>query len=286
MQRYPHTQLMPHAKTHQISPASNSPAVQEWTVLKEMANAMISTGLISKSLARPEQVIFLIMSGNELGMGPMWSVQNLQIVDGKVSAKAEAMMALVYKNCPGAKITFLQNDDTACRLEASRPGCEPYKFGYSMDDAKKARLAEKDNWKKYPRAMLRSRAVAEVCRAVFPDAIAGISSYTPWEIVNMRKTDIKIEGDSDHELNYEPDLPPQQVTLNAAPPESPPKSIRQMLNAEFQLTEVDLAEFIGVPPGDLGPQHGQALRELYKDLKEGNLKREEVLEFSKEPIEG
>ncbi len=242
-------------------------------MLKEMAQAMISTGLISKSLARPEQVIFTIMAGKELGMGPMWAVQNLQIVDGKVSAKAEAMMALVFKNCPGATINFIQNDAVACRLEASRPGCKPQPFGFSMDDAKLARLEAKDNWKKYPRAMLRSRAVSEMCRALFPEAIAGISSYTPEEILDMRDE-------------------PERVTIQSKPEihapiaiEAPSKSLRQLFREEFDLVETDLAEFIGVGVDQLGPQHSKALQDLYRDMKAGDISKQDVLSLSKDDIQ-
>lgn len=266
---------------------------------------MISTGLISKSLARPEQVIFTIMAGKELGMGPMWAVQNLQIVDGKVSAKAEAMMALVFKNCPGAQIDFIQNDAAACRLEASRPGCKPQPFGFSMDDAKLARLDGKDNWKKYPRAMLRSRAVSEMCRALFPEAIAGISSYTPEEIEDMRKEpNIKIEPErvTIQSESYTGGGHPSQAQLPALSlrqyandnnviskdphgPVEPPKSLRQILREEFELSETDLCEFLGVKTEDLGPQHSKALQDLYRDLKAGALSKQDVLSLSIDPIE-
>lgn len=235
---------------------------------------MISTGLISKSLARPEQVIFTIMAGKELGMGPMWAVQNLQIVDGKVSAKAEAMLALVFKNCPGAQINFLQNDATACRLEACRPGGKMQPFGFSMDDAKMARLEAKDNWKKYPRAMLRSRAVSEMCRALFPEAIAGICSYTPEEIVDMREDKVQAWID---------EKGPEKVAIQSVAIEAP-KSLRQILREDFDLHETDLAEFLGVKPEELGPQHGKALQDLYRDLKAGDLTKQDVLSLSKDDI--
>lgn len=235
---------------------------------------MIKTGLISKSLGQPEQVIFMIMAGKELGMGPMWSVQNLQIVDGRVSAKAEAMMALVYKNCPGAHINFIQNDSTACRLEASRPGQKANAFGFSMDDAKMARLDGKDNWKKYPRAMLRSRAVSEMCRAMFPEAIAGICSYTPEEIIDMR------EDPAESSRHVADELPTQSKphAIEA------PKSLRLLFKEEFDLAEPDLAEFLGVKPEELGPQHTKPLQDLYRDMKAGEITKADVVEMSNDPM--
>jgi preprotein translocase subunit SecD len=53
-----------------------------------------------------------------------------------------------------------------------------------MEDAKMAGLANKNNWKTYPRAMLLARATSELCRIVFPDIIAGLS-YTPEEVSSI-----------------------------------------------------------------------------------------------------
>ena len=45
---------------------------------------------------------------------------------------------------------------------------------WTFEQAKKAGLTNKDNWKNYPQAMLRARAIAEGVRAVFPGAIGGM----------------------------------------------------------------------------------------------------------------
>ena len=45
---------------------------------------------------------------------------------------------------------------------------------WTFDQAKKAGLTNKDNWKNYPRAMLRARCIAEGVRAVYPAALGGM----------------------------------------------------------------------------------------------------------------
>ncbi|MDX1745809.1 MAG: hypothetical protein R3324_07720, partial [Halobacteriales archaeon] len=54
---------------------------------------------------------------------------------------------------------------------------------FTMEDAKRAGLAGKDNWKHYPRQMLRWRAVTEVSRFLFADLDMGTKvTYTADEM--------------------------------------------------------------------------------------------------------
>jgi hypothetical protein len=44
-------------------------------------------------------------------------------------------------------------------------------MSWTIEQAKKAGLTNKDNWRNYPRAMLRARLIAEAIRTVYPAAI-------------------------------------------------------------------------------------------------------------------
>jgi hypothetical protein len=52
-----------------------------------------------------------------------------------------------------------------------------------MAQAKAIGLATKDNWKNYPKAMLRARCISEGIRTVYPGCIVGV--YTPEEVQDM-----------------------------------------------------------------------------------------------------
>jgi hypothetical protein len=49
-----------------------------------------------------------------------------------------------------------------------------------VDDAKRAGVAGKQNWQRYPRQMLRARVVSEGVRAAMPGVVLGL--YTPEEV--------------------------------------------------------------------------------------------------------
>jgi hypothetical protein len=50
---------------------------------------------------------------------------------------------------------------------------EPTRLTFSMDDAKRAGLAGRGPWQKYPQAMLRARCAMALARAHYPDAVMG-----------------------------------------------------------------------------------------------------------------
>jgi hypothetical protein len=155
--------------------------VNEWKMIKEQAAILVSSGMIPKSIRTPEAAIAIMIKGREIGIQPMHAFSHIHIVEGKPTMSAELMMTMILKNVPNAKIEFLEVSGEACRIRASRPATGSFEFSFTREDATKAQLMGKDNWKKYTRAMLRSRVVSEMARSMFPDALSGIS-YTPEEL--------------------------------------------------------------------------------------------------------
>lgn len=152
-----------------------------WQAMKEQASLIVRSGFLPSAIKTPEQAIAIAMKGQEIGMPMMWSFSHINIIQGKPTLGPEGMLALIYKNCPGSEVVYLKSDRTECSIKAKRPQGEWNTFSFTMDDAKSLGLTGKDNWIKQPATMLTWRCVAKMARALFPDAIAGIS-YTPEEL--------------------------------------------------------------------------------------------------------
>lgn len=152
----------------------------QWQAMREQAKALVASGFLPKQVNTPEKAIAIMMAGRELGIGPMHALRAINIIDGKPCFSAELVAALVYKRVPGAVLRIVSSTDKACSIEAGRPGQELTLFEFTLADAERAGLLSKDNWKKYPRAMLRSRCITEAARATFPDATCG--AYDPDEL--------------------------------------------------------------------------------------------------------
>lgn len=156
------------------------PTAEELGLLKQMATTFIASGLLPKAVDKPEKAILIMMKGRELGISPLQALSGMYVVEGKVVIGAELMTAQVYRNCPGGRLDIIETSNTVCEVEATRPGAKPVRFKTTWDDAVKAGVTGKDNWRKYPAQMLRWRTLSQAAKSVFPDAVAGL--YTPDEL--------------------------------------------------------------------------------------------------------
>src|SRR5262245_1785396 len=129
---------------------------------------------------KAEAVMACMLAGRELGIGPMQALQKIHIIQGRPTLSAELMASLVRR--AGHRIRTIERSNTVATVEGARAD-DPdaaETLTWTIDDAKRAELQSKENWKKYPSAMLWARAVSQLCRQLCPDVLAGMS-YTPDE---------------------------------------------------------------------------------------------------------
>lgn len=151
-----------------------------WRAMREQAKELVQSGFLPKAVNTPEKAMAIIQTGKELGLGPMQSLRSIHIIDGKPTMGADLIGGLALSKVPGSVLRVVETTNAKCTVEAGRQGQKPTLFTFTIDDAKNAGLTGKQNWRNYPRAMLRARAITEACRAVFPDAVMGL--YDPDEL--------------------------------------------------------------------------------------------------------
>lgn len=204
------------------------PGEQEWALLKEQATMIVKTGFLPSAIKTPEQAIAIALKGRELGIPMMQAFAHIHIIQAKPTISAELMLSLIFRNCPGAIVDYIETSSETCVIQAKRPNGSAARFSFSILEAKNAGLLNKDSWRNYPGAMLRARAVSIMARALFPDAIMGCS-YIPEEmgaVVNEEGEVISIPAD--------PQTPPVVTTESARAPVAP---IRVIPNAFATPTE-------------------------------------------------
>jgi hypothetical protein len=141
-----------------------------------LATTLSKSGLIPDSLKnKPADVLVVLMTGRELGIGPMQSLRGISVIKGKPVLSADLMLAQCLRHRDVCEWFRLVESTTAvARYQTKRAGSEPVDMAWTMDDAKRAGLDGGQNWRNHPAAMLRARCSAALARAVYPDLVGGI----------------------------------------------------------------------------------------------------------------
>lgn len=124
-------------------------------------------------------IMACVATGRALGIPDMAALRSIHIVDGKATFSAELMVSLVRR--AGHSITGEVGDQTVKVRGKRGDNGDELTVEWTLDMAKRAGLQGKQNWQRYPEAMLWARAVSQLCRMLFPDVFIG-ATYTPEEI--------------------------------------------------------------------------------------------------------
>jgi hypothetical protein len=129
----------------------------------------------------PEQALVLMAIAQAEGRHPALAARDYDVIQGRPSKKAEAMLRDFLEG--GGKVVWNALDDTVADATFSHPQGGSARISWDMQRAAQAGLGGKDNWKKFPRQMLRSRTVSEGVRTVWPMATSGL--YVSEEAADM-----------------------------------------------------------------------------------------------------
>lgn len=109
---------------------------------------------------------------------PIHIMQTYHIVEGKLSMKADTMLARFMD--AGGTVDWIQFDDKAAIADWTCNG-KTTRIGFTIDEAERAELIRpKSNWIKRPAAMLRARLIGKAIRMLNPGVIA--NALSPEEI--------------------------------------------------------------------------------------------------------
>jgi hypothetical protein len=177
------------ASTLTIAP-SNGRGLQLTSIddVMRFARIVVTSGLAPKSFDTPEKVVIALVTGMELGISAMQSLQGLAVTNGRIGVMGDLALALCqaspdFEDYDEQWLGTEGADDWGCRITVKRKNQTPKVGQFTVHEAKKARLWEKrgkDNqptpWITYPQRMLRYRALGFVLRDAFPDVLKGVKT--------------------------------------------------------------------------------------------------------------
>lgn len=216
--------------------------------LEKMADRFVKSKLFGAETI--DQAFSLMMVAHARGIHPAKAAMDYHIIQGKPALKADAMLGYFQES--GGIVQWTVYTDTCVTGLFSHPRAgqlEPIEITWTIEMASKIMtwekgkqipLSQKQVWKEYPRAMLRSRCISEGIRTVYPGIISGF--YTEEEVKTL--------ADNKRFENAKPvtasaeviEMAPISVTIESEQPEHQEIDIQKQIIFEFKQKAADLRD--------------------------------------------
>jgi hypothetical protein len=130
-------------------------------------------GMIPRAyLGNPGKILACVLAGQELGVGPMASLRAFHIVEGKPCAAADFWVARL--RAAGYRLDWITRENECVSLRLTAPDGSSITETWDKPKAVAAGLWNgKDNWRKYPQAMLSARCITSAGRALAGEVMFG-----------------------------------------------------------------------------------------------------------------
>ena len=164
-----------------------------------LAKGLASAGMLPasrKAAMTPQQAALVMMHGHQMyGWPAMKSLKLLTCIHNRIGMISEAMVALVRERGMGTFAYDVQTGPPRVTISGTRTDTgETFTDTWTIERAQVAGLTGNEQYAKNALAMLRHRCEAEVCRALFPDVLAG--EYAPEELYTIAPTEEPTQAES------------------------------------------------------------------------------------------
>jgi hypothetical protein len=154
----------------------NSYRVQGMTLEQQVANAYAA-----------------ILTGRELGIGPMSALRHIAIVKGKPTLSAALQLSLMRG--AGVRVEVLESTGQVCRLRGSSEEAGTIEVSFGIEDAKTAGIYKQDSaWETYPEDMCWARAITRLARRIAPESTLAMYSpadFNERDVAEVRSNEIR-----------------------------------------------------------------------------------------------
>lgn len=180
---------------------------QAFAQIEALTAKLKDSHALPDSIKNPAQLMMVFLAGYEAGMSPMQSISSYYIVNGKVTIYGEAVMRQLRQAGFSAEWLESTKEKATVKITDNKKGSITETF--TFEEAKEAGLTHKDNWKKYPKDLLRWKALGRAVRFFCPEVLGGF--YMKEEAEDFNGIDVQAKVTE----TVEDTMP--GVTLDAAP---------------------------------------------------------------------
>ncbi len=200
--------------------------IQSLADMEKLGRLFVESGLFPDTKDLPKAVI-KILAGREIGVSPFQAMEGIDIINGRVVI-SPLLLSAIIKSSNKYNYRILSSSDKECTIAFYERGEFIGKSTFTIEDAKRLNLANKDNWLKQPATMLYYRALAQGIRRFAPDAYSGLRVYIEDE---MGTPTMSTTSDEVIEIIPQPEEEENKPTL-----ESP--EVKEEIKAETEKVEI------------------------------------------------
>ena len=156
--------------------------------MQQMAEVAAGSKMFGFKNTQEAMAIMLLCQAENLH--PAVAMRDFHVIQGRPALKADAMLARFQQ--AGGRVEWKDYTDEKVTGIFSHPAGGTLEVSWTLAKAKAIGIANKDNWRNYPRAMLRARVASEGIRSVYPGCVVGV--YTPEEVQDFTPAPAKDMG--------------------------------------------------------------------------------------------
>ena len=163
-----------------------------WQRMTQQAQTLVKSGFLPRAIDSAEKALAVMLTGQELGLGPMASFRLIDVIQQMPTLKPMGMLALIRSSHQLEQMS-ITDDGATCTVYMKRVDGSEHTERFGMQEASQLLttewangqkttipLKDKANWKQQPATMRKWRAISACCRVLFSDIIMGL--YTSEEV--------------------------------------------------------------------------------------------------------
>ncbi len=192
-----------------------------YSEIEQISKAFVASGMFGRDVDKISKGITKIMAGQELGLAPFASMRAVHVIEGNATLSANTMAGMI-KSSGRYDYTVVKKEIDGCTIDfyeiikgkRTKIGTE----SFDKAEAQAAQLLNKQNWQKYPKAMMFARCISNGTRTYCPDVFSGMLVYTPDELnaqVNIAGDVIDMDTDGNVTIPEKPAAPKSKKETEA-----------------------------------------------------------------------
>jgi len=230
-----------------------APVEPLWRMAEELAKSTI----VPKEFQGQAANCFLaLVNGWEHDVPPLAALQNTMVVNNRAKFFGSLPLGLVRRSGLFDEKAFKEawtgeGDTRMASCTVARVGCPPITRTFSIADARRARLWDRETYQKYPDRMLMARARGYALDDTFSDVLRGVAIPAETrEEAQEFANEIAPQLPADDDARIAEAL--SQVTIDSSPGDTPP------VLTQAELVPVPVAvvgpDPFGIPPDPMAPR--------------------------------